>query len=323
MQKSTSWSRRSSSSPNTAANSSLCTGGLVAAAVVALCVACVLFLFDLVVFVTRKVFFHSISIAWTRTPLIFYRLSFARNEHAFRYNHKTGEWAHTSRLTRFPERKWLSALDLLDPTSIPTLPAALGPAHSLSLSTPRAEEQPLEVEGVPRDKGTDDEAAVAAAMGSSLPLDLVLNAWGVRSLSQLLQRILAAADDLLAEMEMANDTKAKKSGGKGRGTGKGASKEAAVGPGAEAGMGGELSLFEDVRWFALASDGDPDPPFSHSSSPGGLRRAQHTCAWAFHTSALRPIPLFLYFHCAPSPDLIPFIPFIPFIPLSPLVPPCS
>ena len=27
----------------------------------------------------------------------------------FRYNHKTGEWAHTTRLTRFPERKWLSS----------------------------------------------------------------------------------------------------------------------------------------------------------------------------------------------------------------------
>ena len=31
-----------------------------------------------------------------------------------RYNHKTGEWAHTSRLTRFPERKWLSHFDVTD-----------------------------------------------------------------------------------------------------------------------------------------------------------------------------------------------------------------
>lgn len=28
--------------------------------------------------------------------------------HVYRYNYKTGEWAHTSRLTRFPERLWLS-----------------------------------------------------------------------------------------------------------------------------------------------------------------------------------------------------------------------
>lgn len=26
----------------------------------------------------------------------------------YRYNHKTGEWAHTTRLTRFPQRKWIS-----------------------------------------------------------------------------------------------------------------------------------------------------------------------------------------------------------------------
>lgn len=26
----------------------------------------------------------------------------------YRYNHKTGEWAHSTRLTKFPERKWLS-----------------------------------------------------------------------------------------------------------------------------------------------------------------------------------------------------------------------
>ena len=29
-----------------------------------------------------------------------------------RYNHKTGEWAHTTRLSRFPERKWLSNFDI-------------------------------------------------------------------------------------------------------------------------------------------------------------------------------------------------------------------
>lgn len=29
-----------------------------------------------------------------------------------RYNHKTGEWAHSTRLTRFPERQWLSRFDL-------------------------------------------------------------------------------------------------------------------------------------------------------------------------------------------------------------------
>jgi hypothetical protein len=41
-----------------------------------------------------------------------------------RYNHRTGEYAHTTRLTKFPERKWLTSFDLLtaptaDPAPLP------------------------------------------------------------------------------------------------------------------------------------------------------------------------------------------------------------
>lgn len=32
----------------------------------------------------------------------------------YRYNHKTGEWAHTTRLTRFPERRWLSSFNYFE-----------------------------------------------------------------------------------------------------------------------------------------------------------------------------------------------------------------
>jgi len=35
----------------------------------------------------------------------------------YRYNHRTGEWAHTTRLTRFPERKWLGHLNLVATSS--------------------------------------------------------------------------------------------------------------------------------------------------------------------------------------------------------------
>ena len=35
----------------------------------------------------------------------------------YRYNHRTGEWAHTTRLTRFPERKWLGHFRLAKPSS--------------------------------------------------------------------------------------------------------------------------------------------------------------------------------------------------------------
>ena len=34
-----------------------------------------------------------------------------------RYNHKSGEWAHTTRLTRFPERVWLSNIDFFSSPS--------------------------------------------------------------------------------------------------------------------------------------------------------------------------------------------------------------
>jgi tRNA(Ile)-lysidine synthase TilS/MesJ len=34
---------------------------------------------------------------------------------SYRYNHKTGEWAHSTRLTRFPERLWISSFNLLSP----------------------------------------------------------------------------------------------------------------------------------------------------------------------------------------------------------------
>jgi selenocysteine lyase/cysteine desulfurase/tRNA(Ile)-lysidine synthase TilS/MesJ len=36
---------------------------------------------------------------------------------SYRYNHKTGEWAHSTRLTKFPERKWLGRFDVLQNTS--------------------------------------------------------------------------------------------------------------------------------------------------------------------------------------------------------------
>ena len=33
------------------------------------------------------------------------------------FNYKTGEWAHSTRLNRFPERKWLSHFDVLNVAS--------------------------------------------------------------------------------------------------------------------------------------------------------------------------------------------------------------
>lgn len=57
------------------------------------------------------------------------------------YNHKTGEWAHATRLTRFPERVWLSNYSLAGRT------AAVQPLSTASASLEedvRSESQILE-----------------------------------------------------------------------------------------------------------------------------------------------------------------------------------
>lgn len=46
---------------------------------------------------------------WVIIPGMYLQCETVNAYELFRYNHKTGEWAHTTRLTRFPERKWLSS----------------------------------------------------------------------------------------------------------------------------------------------------------------------------------------------------------------------
>jgi hypothetical protein len=58
-----------------------------------------------------------------------------------RYNHRTGEWAHTTRLTKFPERVWLSNFDpLAPPAPAPTAsPATAADYFASSLQVARKE----------------------------------------------------------------------------------------------------------------------------------------------------------------------------------------
>lgn len=49
-----------------------------------------------------------------------------------RYNYKTGEWAHTTRLTRFPERIWLSSQALYPPSAAPSASSASMPEDVLA-----------------------------------------------------------------------------------------------------------------------------------------------------------------------------------------------
>ena len=52
---------------------------------------------------------------------------------SYRYNPKTGEWAHTSRITRFPNRKWISNFDFLSLSS--PSPTSLSPVVTTTTTT--------------------------------------------------------------------------------------------------------------------------------------------------------------------------------------------
>lgn len=101
----------------------------------------------------------------------------------YRYNHMTGEWAHTTRLTRFPERKWLSRFSLQ--TYIPT--DTESPAPSSGAQSPDA------------------------ATGST-PAGEALKAWGTASIEDLLKRIRAEVQAELRKVESSQQKALQKRG---------------------------------------------------------------------------------------------------------------
>lgn len=97
------------------------------------------------------------------------------------YNHKTGEWAHHSHLTRFPERRWLSGLNFFA-DSAPAYPCAkdLDNRQQLILTT---------TESLPSSYSMPIETLVES-----------LRTWGVSSLTELLDEVTAAASKELAKL---------------------------------------------------------------------------------------------------------------------------
>jgi hypothetical protein len=132
-----------------------------------------------------------------------------------RYNHKTGEWAHTTRLTRFPERKWLSNFDITSNTAPPPLESEQEQAPSPGI-----------VEGPHRGAG-------GASMGGS-EVARALAVWAVPSPSALMKDMSILAK---AELQKVQSARIKRKGGKPSGNGD-----------------VSLTAFEDVRWFVMASD---------------------------------------------------------------------
>jgi hypothetical protein len=132
-----------------------------------------------------------------------------------RYNHKTGEWAHTTRLTRFPERKWLSNFDITSNTAPPPFESEQEQAPS-----------PYAAEGPHRD------ARGASSVGSEVARALAV--WAVPSPSALMKEMSILAK---AELQKVQSARKKRKGGKPSGNGD-----------------VSLSAFEDVRWFVTTSD---------------------------------------------------------------------
>eukprot|EP01032_Pedospumella_encystans_P022559 gene22559-25560_t len=135
---------------------------------------------------------------------------------AYRYNHMTGEWAHTTRLTRFPERKWLSRFSL----------ATYLPEESQSVTTSSAvSAEPLE-----------------QPIGSS-PTSDALKVWNVASTEELLKKIRTEVQAELRKVEAAQQKASQKRGTAGAGTASGAAVN-----------NENLQSFEYLRWFVNAEE---------------------------------------------------------------------
>ena len=175
-----------------------------------------------------------------------------------RYNHKTGEWAHTTRLTRFPERKWISNFSLGSET--------VNPPHSSKQAGTAAE--------AGRGAAVGDDGHGPPAFPGPSPMQEALASWGVSALAELfssVQRAAAAEADKAAQA-IAKQAK-KRGGGGGGGFGTAASSGAAAAAAAIAAAavpsfaraggaglddanldGTELGGMEAIRWFVLAED---------------------------------------------------------------------
>ncbi len=135
---------------------------------------------------------------------------------AYRYNHMTGEWAHTTRLTRFPERKWLSRFSL----------ATYLPEDSESVNTPSAvSAEPLE-----------------QPIGSS-PASDALKVWSVASTEELLKKIRSEVQAELRKVDAAQQKASQKRGAAGAGVASGAAVN-----------NENLQSFEYLRWFVNAEE---------------------------------------------------------------------
>lgn len=151
-----------------------------------------------------------------------------------RYNHKTGEWAHTTRLTRFPERKWLSHFDITsDRESEDKVDPNTHSTKTGSTDSTNNADQMKGVEGAVSRAVNSDQCEVSKALAS-------WNASDPQSLfTQVKNQALSALEVIQANQDKLKAKKMKSSSVRTDGEGVAA-----------------LTAFQNIRWFAMADDVD-------------------------------------------------------------------
>lgn len=145
----------------------------------------------------------------------------------YRYNHKTGEYAHITRLTRFPERKWLSNLDIFSSSSSSSS-SLLSTATPLGYSTTSSEVT----------EGAIKSIQEGNVENSTTTLKESLKQWGVQGISQLLAQVFESAQLQLQEIISKKKSKFHPT-----------QTIAFTSDNAK-----ELLGFESLRWFTIVSD---------------------------------------------------------------------
>ena len=171
----------------------------------------------------------------------------------FRCNHKTGEWAHTTRLTRFPERKWLSHFSILNHDE-----------SQNNLNTNNDNNDNNDNDNAENDieiSTTDNDhispSTILLPLPLPLPASVAISLWHVRTPTELLNKIKKMAlieVDIIEGNHNPNGTNNKKQG---KNNNKNKDKNGSVKARAMDGNDSVvLSAFEDSRWFVMANDID-------------------------------------------------------------------
>lgn len=177
----------------------------------------------------------------------------------FRCNHKTGEWAHTTRLTRFPERKWLSHFSILNENENQN---NLNTSNDDNKKTKNNGDNDNDIDNNNNDNingisTTDNDNITTTTIPQPLPSSVAISLWHVRTPIELLNKIKKMAlieVDIIEGNHNPNGTNNKKQG---KNNNKNKDKHGSVKARAMDGNDSVvLSAFEDSRWFVMANDID-------------------------------------------------------------------